>query len=331
MTDEGSFLQSKFWADDLEIISVKEEDFPPVLDVLETAFPELSRTFFHSITVGDPAYRPAWNLAIREGKRLLAFLHIYDRSALIDGNIVRFGGIGSVGTRPECRGHGYASALLNRATEIMFQNGMIGSFLYTTIHPFYERVGWKRIRQSEMEIAAARLSSQTSYRPDWARGIRDNDYPQLHSLYAQMQIRLRGGVLRTEEYWKKRNAWLTHFPVIVMKENEILGYFYYAKFDLHKPVMTVTEFGYTHNEPWIFDRLLRVMARKAEEIQCSVIRGFFEQDSDFSNYCRTENLVIGIQDFHYLMWKDLSEQPLLHRLRRHAESPHLISWTTDAF
>lgn len=330
MTGERFSFDSSQWPEGTEVVSAQGHDFSLALDVLEAAFPELSRTFFHSLITRDPEYNPKYSLAVQQDRRYFSFVQIYRRKLSQGKESIDFGGIGSVATRPECRKRGYASALLKCACDRMRQDGMSGALLFATIHPFYERLGWNIVRQFEWDLSAERLARKP-FRLEWLRPLREEDYPALHRCYIRMQERMGGGIQRTDAYWRARANWLTHFPVIIQEGNEILGYFYYAQYDLKKPVMTVSEFGYTEPETWVLERLMRCMARKAEELNCGIMRGFFHLDSLLRLFCESRSLAIGQQDFCYVMWKDLSGRLRLNDLQEQADRNRLLLWTTDAF
>ncbi len=329
MNDDCLSTQNEFLPKGVDIASISATDIGLALDVLETAFPDLSRPFFQSLIMRDPAYRPEFSLGVRQRRILLAFLQVFPRTLLLNGEEIHFGGIGCVGTRPNHRGKGYASALLDHAAQLMQKKGLMGGLLFTTIQPFYERLEWRLLRLQERDLAIERLINQP-YRPTWNRGLRESDYQSLQSIYAAMQSRLGGGIVRTEAYWRARESWLNHFPVVVVEEGEIWGYFYYAQFDLKQPVMTVTEYGYVRADERIFDRLLRVITHKAKDIHCHIVRGFFQIDPCFGAYCEDRRLGFANRDFHYLMWKDLGNSNSFDRIQNHAIN-RLICWSTDAF
>lgn len=58
---------------------------------------------------------------------------------------VHIGGIGSVFTRPEARGGGIASAMLERALAEMRGRGLELSLLFASRHAFYGRLGWQLV------------------------------------------------------------------------------------------------------------------------------------------------------------------------------------------
>jgi len=313
-----------------QIVAVSETHYTRVLDVLETAFPKTPRSFFYTITRRDPAYRPDFSLAVVKDNRYLAHLQILDRTLLFDGQPLRVGGIGSVGTRPECRGRGYATALLNRATEIMDQEKMKASILFTGIHPFYERLGWKSVPQSEQEIPVSALKN---YRPPYYtyRRIRESDYPVLQEMYALRISPLTGPLLRTTDYWPARAGWMFHTGVALVEQETVTAYFYAAIYDANQPIMTVTEFGYRQEDEAILSRLLGAMARKAEEMNCSILRGFFYPDEAVRRFGQSQRLIAGEKEHPYLMWKDVGENRNEIQIHEAVAAHRFLYWPTDAF
>ncbi len=316
--------------DPVEITSVAEEDFSVVLDILESAFPDLARSFFYSITMRDPWYKSKYSLIARRKDDSFAHVQIFNRILSLDGDEISFGGIGSVSTRPEHRGCGYASMLLKRALEVMHEESMAGSFLFTSINPFYEKLGWRTIQQTEQDIAIDPLT-KISFKPQWIRPMKESDIPQLQVIYQRIQKRNGGGIIRTEEYWKARSSWLTHLLVVIIEDEEILGYFYYAQYDLAKPILTITEYGLARNDSMILERVLRLMVRKAEELKCHTLRGFFLHDPFWRDYLTKRNLVVAEKEFDYLMWNDIGDENQFDVIQQSVARRQLLFWTTDAF
>jgi len=135
-----------------EISTVPRNELPMALDVLEKAFPDMPRSFFYSIICRDPWYRPHFSLAVKDGKQFLSFLQIFDRSIQFNHTLIRFGGIGSVGTRPECRGRGYASALLRYAITRMEQEGWWVRFSIPKFNPSMNASGGKSCTQVNKKL-----------------------------------------------------------------------------------------------------------------------------------------------------------------------------------
>ncbi len=330
MNNKNNCSPNDVKSDQIEINSVAEEDFSVVLDILESAFPDMSRSFFYSMTMRDPWYQSKYSLIAKRKDDSFAHVQIFKRVLSLGGDNITFGGIGSVATRPEHRGNGYASRLLKRALDIMREEGMAGSFLFTSIQPFYEKLGWRTIQQTEQDIPVNSLT-EISFKPHWIRPMRDDDIPQLQDMYQRIQQRNGGGIIRTEEYWEARSSWLSHLPVVIIEDEEILGYFYYAQYDLKKPVLSITEYGMVRDDEMILERMLRLMARKAEELQCHTLRGFFLHDPFWREYITRRKLVAGERAFAYLMWNNIGDEDILDVIQQSVAKRQLLFWTTDAF
>ncbi len=316
--------------EEIQITAVEPADYSLVLDVLETAFPDLSRSFFHTITMKDPWYQPKFTLAVQKGHRYLSSLQIFDRTMIVDGQSIRFGGIGSVGTRPISQGKGYARALLERAIEVMEAEGMQGSMLFTHINPFYEKLGWNTLVQKEQDILVARLQDKRP-RPEFYRPMRENDTGCVEAIYASRQRSISGTLRRTPDYWRERIGWMNHSPVTVLNGNEIAAYFYAAQYDESKPVLTITEYGFNQVEESVFDLFMGAMARKAESMNCRTIRGFFRNDPDLRDYLDHRNLIDGEKDHCYLLWRDLGDSTCFETLEALNAQYQFTYWQTDGF
>ncbi len=316
--------------DESRIVSVPSDEFARVLDVMETAFPDTARSFFSNITLLDPWYQPHFSLAVENGNLFLAHAQIFDRTLIWNESPVRFGGIGSVGTRPNSRGRGYAKALMRAASDVMEQAGMAGSFLYTEIHPFYESLGWKTIRQWEQEIPCEPLKQ---WRPPLSvyRPIRETDYPQLNDLYTRQSSRMNGTMERTLEYWRVRPKWMNHTGTAIVEDGRIAAYFYAAKYREEQPVMHVTEFGFNRLDEFLFRWLSGAAAWKAEEMGCDTIRGLFLPDPAFGSFLQTENLISCEMENTYMMWKDFGRSDFWESFQKAADDRRFIYWQTDAF
>jgi len=107
--------------------------------------------FFRRYLDLDPTFEPRNVVVAERGGRLAGCVQVFPRTlrARRDGAApdalvpVPVGGIGSVFTRPEERGSGVASALLERAIEEMRARGLELSVLFASRHSFYARLGWQ--------------------------------------------------------------------------------------------------------------------------------------------------------------------------------------------
>jgi len=107
--------------------------------------------FFRRYLDPDPTFEPRNVVVAERAGRLVGCVQIFPRllrvrsgGAAPDGfTHVPIGGIGSVFTRPEARGGGVASALLERAIAEMQARGLELSLLFASRHAFYGRLGWQ--------------------------------------------------------------------------------------------------------------------------------------------------------------------------------------------
>jgi GNAT superfamily N-acetyltransferase len=129
-------------------------------------------------------------------------------SAFVRGVPVRAGGIGSVAAHPDARSRGLATALLQDAVDVMERDGMELSFLFTGIPGFYERLGWRIVRQPGFEAdapEAAALSVDRRYR---VRRARNGDVRAMLAIYRQATAGSTGAMVRTKRTWCDARSWL---------------------------------------------------------------------------------------------------------------------------
>jgi len=103
--------------------------------------------FFRRYLDHDPTFEPRNVVVAERAGRLVACAQIFPRELRVRAGDalarVSVGGIGSVFTRPEARGGGVASAVLERAIAEMRARGMALSVLFAELHDFYGRLGWQ--------------------------------------------------------------------------------------------------------------------------------------------------------------------------------------------
>ncbi len=317
-------------SDGIRITHVPFDEFENARSVFESAFPDISPRFFFSIVRNDPWYNPKFCLAIQKGKRYLSYIQIFDRSIYFQNQTIRVGGIGNVGTRPECRGRGYAGRLIEHALRIMGQEEMAVSFLYTTIQSYYERFGWKILPLEEQEIDISQLKHLRKHAGSFRR-LQEKDYPLLHEMYSQRQSILSGTLLRDFQYWESRPTWMSHVPVVLLEGEKPAAYFYYAKYTENRPVLTISEYGFSRPDPDLLTRLFAVMSIKAEEKACKGIKSFFAPDPDIYAFLQTEKWKIREIPYPFMMCRNVAGKGFHDIIQKEAENNGFVYWQTDAF
>lgn len=328
MTAEPNLLSTL--PDGEQIVTISADDYPRVLELLEVAFPKTPLKFFYSIVLRDPKYRSDFSLAIMQKNRVVSHVQMYDRTLMFQGQPIRFGGIANVSTRPECRGRGYAQILLKLAVEIFKREGMLGSMLFTDINPFYERLGWKNLEQLEQDVS---VESLKNLRPPFQsyRRILESDYPALQEIFTQRQPFLPGTQLRDLIYWSIRPLWMEHPGVVVLDNEKIVAYFYAAQYEPTQPILTIAEYGYRTADDSTLALLAGAIARKAEEMACTTLRGYFLQDENFGAFLQSRNWITAETPHHHVMWKDFEGHPYWEQFQKAASTRRFHFWQADAF
>jgi len=100
-----------------------------------------------------PALQFAWApvqwhfLVYDDAGHLVSHVGVLTREVLLDGALVRIGGVGGVQTHPDARGQGYASAAMERAAIFFHDEAAVPfALLFCGTHrvSFYGGLGWQR-------------------------------------------------------------------------------------------------------------------------------------------------------------------------------------------
>ncbi|MHB8376577.1 MAG: GNAT family N-acetyltransferase [Dehalococcoidia bacterium] len=193
----------------LTLRAARSADLPQVFDLIETAFPEAPRALFTAQTLRDSTFRLRHaRVAVVDGA-IAAYVRIFARRMLVRGAPVAAGGIGSVATRPDARGNGIATALLEDAITQMRREGVAVSYLFTGIPAFYERLGYRIVRQPEFVVSRAAIVAARAPWYDRAPSIHlKRDLPALLRIYRHATRGATGAVVRTPRTWLDATAWL---------------------------------------------------------------------------------------------------------------------------
>lgn len=314
----------------MQIRAVAPDDFHLVLDLLEQAFPDVSRSFFHSITQYDPWRNDRFSLAVEVNNKLVSFLQIFDRTMQINNQSIRFGGIGSVGTHPHHTGKGYASLLLNHARDVMANEGLAGGLLFTKIHPFYERLGWKTLPLHEQKIKISQLH-QIRQMGFSNRIIKETDLDAVHSIYQQEQNIFPGTILRTVPYWQKRMHWMNHSCRLIEKEGVIVGYFFAAKYRENVPVLHITEYGLHYHDDMTVHAFFDSAVQLAQEMACTILCSNFSIHPTLNRFIGQNKIHTTESPYNYILWLDVQNEGMFEALNQQARENRVFYWQTDAF
>lgn len=139
----------------------------------------------------DAVEKPAWRHIKRAHADLRVLIDAPDESGLAchvglffrtvswDGRKVDIGGIGGVATRPDCRGHGYATLALNAAVQTLRDHEAVRfGLLFCEPHneAFYQARGWHRFVgevYAEQPQGQVRFEAMAPFVFDFTRKPRD--------------------------------------------------------------------------------------------------------------------------------------------------------------
>ena len=123
------------------------------------------------VLIDAPEDSPPGGLACHVG--------IYFRTVTWNGRKLDIGGIGGVATRPDCRGHGYATLALNAAVQTMRDHEAIRfAILFCEPHneTFYQARGWHPFKgevYAEQPQGRVRFDAMAPFVFDFTRAPRD--------------------------------------------------------------------------------------------------------------------------------------------------------------
>ncbi len=312
-----------------EIIRHAERDeLDEVLDLLRLAFPQVPRHYFESIVVDDPEYDPRYSLVIEHNEKFVSHLQIFARSVMIDGDRVRFGGIGSVGTPPAYRRRGYATVLLRHAIAFMQEEGFEGSLLFTGIQGFYAKLGWMSIHRRLIELPLPGIAPESSSRVSVVK-MEQKHLRRVSSLADSFHPDATGRIVREPGHWLRPRLWLFEDERWVVLRNDcVVGFFCCRPWT--EQAMLVSEFAYDDQQltPADFFAMLHRIAYRGEWRR---ILGNFLFDSGLHTYLEQSTLAYQEQIDSCMMWRDLGESSHYKQLERSAQEGSFLFWETDAF
>lgn len=189
--------------------AARRADLPGIYRLLDVAFDDAPLRLFIDQTEGDSTLR--WRhvrIAVDGDGRVLAHTRIFARKMLVRGVPVAASGIGSVASLPEVRGDGLASAVVEDAVAQMRREGMGIGYLFTGIPAFYERSGWRTVKQPQIDVDASEASAIAVDRAYRVRRAKDRDLPSLLAMYRSASAATTGSIVRTSRIWQDARAWL---------------------------------------------------------------------------------------------------------------------------
>jgi len=100
------------------------------------------RDVFARYVEDDPRFDPRDVWVAEQGGALLSCVQVFPRKLVVHGKSIPVGGIGTVFTHPEHRGHGLGAAVMRAAMDDVHARGLELGLLFAGPVPFYEKLGW---------------------------------------------------------------------------------------------------------------------------------------------------------------------------------------------
>ncbi len=133
---------------------------PAAYELLSLCFPDARPDLFRRQTEHDSTFRRRHARVVEVDGAVVGYLRIFDRRVWVRGARLRAAGIGSVATHPDYRRRGLATALVRDTLALLRHDGHHLSFLGAEIAaPFYERLGWRIVRQPSHSAPAAEAAA----------------------------------------------------------------------------------------------------------------------------------------------------------------------------
>jgi len=182
----------------------EREEWLDLLDGWELLDGWRGRDLFRRPIEDDPSYEDANVWVAEEAGRLVCSVQIFPRELGGSGVRVPTGGIGTVYTRPDRRGAGIASAVLERSVEDMRARGMELSLLFAARIPFYERLGWRSwpVRRDLLRRDAGATPLVGASDLVIERFAPERDLDAVVALHTETAVGLAGAATRDAAAWR---------------------------------------------------------------------------------------------------------------------------------
>ena len=214
-----------------EYRAVKRDEMEECLDLWGKVFERVGRDYFVPYFRGDPWFDPDYTRVCSVDGRVVSAVQVCERKVRVGDAEIVMGGIGNVGTYPEFRGRGYSSHLLRDSVGVMREHGIDFSVLFTGIHPFYERIGWRSVPQKFMtgglsaDASGGEKSKYSIRQCDWASDLAGIE--RIHDVFNKGRPLT---TVRTPEYWKGYalpRFGAPKFTLVAESDGEVAGYLHF--------------------------------------------------------------------------------------------------------
>jgi ribosomal protein S18 acetylase RimI-like enzyme len=183
---------------------------PAVYELLSICFPDARPDAFRRETECDSTFRWRHARVVEVDGAVVGYVRIFDRRMWLRGARLRAAGIGSVGTHPDYRRRGLATALLRDTLALLRREGYHLSFLGSEVAAaFYERLGWRVVRQPSHGAPAAEAAALRDRQVGLTiRPFVPSDLTAVARIHARATRGRTGAVARSLRYWSDHMSWM---------------------------------------------------------------------------------------------------------------------------
>ena len=203
----------------MEIRGAKETELEEVIDLAADVFVQRCRPRYASQHHEDSTYAVHQSRVCAVDGRVVSQVRVSEREMRIGSAVVKLGGIGLVGTLEKYRRNGYSSAVLRDAVGYMAGEGYDLGLLFTSIQPFYSRLGWATFPQTtfEMELGPRREFESS---PWTVREFAPEDLPRVIEIYGDHNCARTGTIVRKPYQWSDGYGRQTGLPPTLVAERD---------------------------------------------------------------------------------------------------------------
>ncbi len=130
----------------------RPEEAEQIMELWKIVFPDSNQGILRSFLETDPWRDGRYGRVCEDNGRLVSISYIGRRPVMTRKGVRLMGGIGYVGTRPEYRGQGINTRVMNDCLRVMEEDGIHFSTLITPINPYYERIGYQTIPRPSLMV-----------------------------------------------------------------------------------------------------------------------------------------------------------------------------------
>ncbi len=215
------------------------------LELWTRAFPATTRSYFEYALLYDPAVEYENIRILRVDEQVVSSVLVTPRQLYLNGKTIPFGGIANVSTHPAFGKRGFSTRVLQDSIAAMKSWHLPLSMLFTSINPFYERVGFVTLHRKTF-VADFGLHA----RQDASVRIFDfeRDFDAVKAIHAEFSQRWNGPMVRSNLYWrshfflKKQN---TKYFLVRFKNGSPVAY---LRGKEETDAAAIMEFGATSDE-----------------------------------------------------------------------------------